>query len=55
MKHQQIQQSKYFKISDGNVERLRKFCPRCGDSILAQHKGRQTCGKCSLTIIEGKQ
>ncbi len=27
-------------------------CPRCGPGIfLAQHKNRQTCGKCGYTVF----
>lgn len=50
---------KYYKVSDdGKVTRLRRTCPNptCGPGIfMAAHRGRQYCGKCSLTYVsEGK-
>ncbi|MBI2547414.1 MAG: 30S ribosomal protein S27ae [Candidatus Aenigmarchaeota archaeon] len=49
MKHKQVLQHKYFTVKEGTVERTRRYCPRCGTSILAQHKNRFSCGKCTYT------
>jgi len=55
---------RYYKVDgDGEdeefkVTRLRMECPHpdCGAGVfMAQHKGRQTCGKCSLTYVEKKE
>ncbi|AEH60358.1 Ribosomal protein S27a [Methanosalsum zhilinae DSM 4017] len=40
----------YYKVSGESIERLRQFCPRCGQGVfLAEHKNRLTCGKCGYT------
>merc|ERR1712066_1229242 len=45
---------KLYKVDDvGKLERKRKECPQemCGAGIfLSNHKDRQYCGKCGLTI-----
>ena len=45
---------KYYKVDDtGKIERKRKECPAdiCGPGIfMSNHKDRQYCGKCGLTI-----
>merc|ERR1711881_255492 len=45
---------KYYKVDDvGKLERKRKECPHeiCGAGIfMSNHKDRQYCGKCGLTI-----
>merc|ERR1712018_591740 len=45
---------KYYKVDDvGKLERKRKECPAeiCGPGIfMSNHKDRQYCGKCALTI-----
>lgn len=42
--------SKYYKIVDGKLVRLKKFCPRCGPGVfMAEHWRRYTCGKCGYT------
>jgi len=44
--------SKY-KVSGDKIEKS-PTCPRCGPSyFLAQHKNRQTCGKCGFTQFKG--
>ena len=44
---------KRYKIENGKVVRLKKVCERCGDSVyMAEHKDRQTCGKCGFTIYK---
>ncbi len=41
---------KYYKVVGDKVERLRKFCPRCGEGVfMAEHKDRYSCGKCGYT------
>merc|ERR1712004_205575 len=45
---------KHYKVDDtGKIERKRKECPAdiCGPGIfMSNHKDRQYCGKCALTI-----
>ena len=39
-----------YKVEEGKVERLRKFCPKCGPGVfLAEHNDRYSCGKCGYT------
>ncbi|MER3602153.1 MAG: 30S ribosomal protein S27ae [Nitrososphaerota archaeon] len=39
--------SRLFKVSEGNLVRLRRECPRCGKgTYLAEHADRRSCGKC---------
>ena len=41
---------KYYKIDGESVVLLKKECPRCGKGVfLADHKERQSCGKCGFT------
>ena len=48
--------SKFYKISDNNVERIKRECPRCGKGVfMAEHKDRLTCGKCSYTEFQKEQ
>merc|ERR1711953_1546730 len=44
---------KYYKVTDtGKLERKRKECPVCGAGIfMSNHKDRQYCGRCGLTIV----
>ena len=46
MKHKPVKQNEKYEVKDGKIERKRRLCPRCGDSFLAKHKDRETCGKC---------
>ena len=53
---------KFYKIEgDGNdvkVTHTRMECPHpdCGAGVfMAEHKDRQTCGKCSLTYVSSKK
>ena len=42
--------SKYYKVEDGKVSRVKKICSRCGKGVfMSEHKDRYTCGRCSLT------
>ena len=44
-----------YKASGSKVDRLNKFCPKCGDGFLmAEHPNRRTCGKCTYTEIKTK-
>jgi len=58
MKHKKSEIWKKYKIVGNKVERLGKFCPRCGvGTFMAVHKEkngkiRYYCGKCKLTIWE---
>ncbi len=39
-----------YESEGGEVDRLRKSCPRCGPGIfLADHGERLACGKCGYT------
>ena len=47
---------KYYEVKGGQVNRLRKECPRCGHGVfLAEHKDRLTCGKCGYTSYKKQQ
>lgn len=46
---------KFYKIEESAVKRLRKECPRCGKGVfLAEHKDRQTCGRCGYTSFRSR-
>jgi ubiquitin-small subunit ribosomal protein S27Ae len=48
--------SKFYKLSDNKVERIKRECPRCGKGVfMAEHKDRLTCGKCSYTEFQKEQ
>lgn len=39
-----------YKVEGGKLVRLRKACPKCGaGTFLAEHKDRNSCGKCGYT------
>lgn len=39
-----------YELEDGDVQRLKKSCPRCGSGIfMADHGERLACGKCGYT------
>lgn len=39
-----------YKVEGGKLVRTRRQCPKCGPgTFLAQHKNRQSCGKCAYT------
>ncbi len=44
---------RYYKVeADGQVQHLRRECKQCGASVfMANHKDRQSCGKCGLTFM----
>ena len=44
---------KFYKVKGGQVDRLKKECPRCGRGVfLGEHKDRLTCGKCGYTSFK---
>lgn len=48
--------SDLYKVDGDKLVRLRKACPKCGDGyFMAQHEGRQACGKCGYTEFETKE
>ncbi len=48
------QKWKAYKVGD-TLERTRKSCPKCGDGVfMAQHIGRESCGKCGYTEFKKK-
>ena len=48
--------SKFYKITNDKVERIKRECPRCGKGVfMAVHKDRLTCGKCSYTEFQKEQ
>jgi small subunit ribosomal protein S27Ae len=54
LKHKTVNRSKLYKVSDGNVERVGKLCPRCGEgNFMAKHKDRYYCGRCKYTEFTG--
>ncbi|TVP39863.1 30S ribosomal protein S27ae [Candidatus Nitrosocosmicus arcticus] len=52
----EVSVSKFYKITDDKVERIKRECPRCGKGVfMALHKDRLTCGKCSYTEFQKEQ
>lgn len=46
----------YYEIKDGQIDRLKQSCPRCGDGVfLADHEDRRSCGKCGYTEFKRKK
>ncbi len=45
---------KYYDASSGKLTRLKKECPRCKGSFLADHKDRLSCGRCGFTEFKKK-
>ncbi len=41
--------SSNYKVEGGKLNTKNKKCPKCGDSFLAQHKNRTSCGRCAYT------
>ena len=45
-----------FKVEGDKITRSRRHCPKCGDGVfLAEHKNRNSCGKCGYTEFKGSQ
>ncbi|UCF07415.1 MAG: 30S ribosomal protein S27ae [Thermoplasmata archaeon] len=46
----------YYEVSDGNLIRKKRTCPKCGDGVfLAEHKDRISCGSCGYTEFKKKE
>jgi len=47
VKHKPVKQSSFYKVTGDSIQRIKKYCPRCGDGfILSEHKDRFYCGNC---------
>lgn len=45
-----------YSVEGGKLERKGRNCPKCGPGVfLAEHKDRNTCGKCGYTEFKGKK
>lgn len=45
----------FYDISGDKLTRKKKDCPRCGKGVfMAEHKDRNTCGKCGFTEFKQK-
>ena len=45
----------FYDISGDKVTRKKRDCPRCGRGVfMAEHKDRNTCGKCGFTEFKQK-
>lgn len=58
-KHKKVKMAvlKYYKVTDGKIERLKRECPadECGAGVfMAAHFDRVYCGKCGLTYVHEK-
>lgn len=46
---------KKYKVENGKIVKRSVSCPKCGPGIfLAEHKDRQTCGKCAYTQFKNQ-
>jgi small subunit ribosomal protein S27Ae len=46
----------HYAVNGGKLERKGRNCPKCGPGVfLAEHKDRNTCGKCGYTEFRGKK
>jgi len=47
---------KKYRVSGNKLERLGKFCPRCGPGVfMAENKDRLFCGRCHYTEFKTKE
>jgi len=45
----------FYDISGDKLTRKKRDCPRCGNGVfMAEHKDRNTCGKCGFTEFKQK-
>ena len=45
-----------YEVQGDKVNRKRQSCPKCGPGcLLAQHKDRQSCGKCHYTQFSKRE
>jgi len=55
-KHSKVDIKTFFTLKGDKIERTKKSCPRCGaGTFLANHKGRQYCGKCEYTEFDRRE
>ncbi|NLT36952.1 MAG: 30S ribosomal protein S27ae [Methanomassiliicoccus sp.] len=46
----------HYTVKDGKLERKGRNCPKCGPGVfLAEHKDRNSCGKCGYTEFKNKK
>lgn len=46
----------HYSVQDGKLERKGRNCPKCGPGVfLAEHKDRNSCGKCGYTEFKAKK
>ncbi|MBN1328977.1 MAG: 30S ribosomal protein S27ae [Candidatus Heimdallarchaeota archaeon] len=45
---------KYYQVEKTGIKRIKKECPRCKGSFLAEHKNRRHCGTCGYTEFKTK-
>ncbi|MBI0584138.1 MAG: 30S ribosomal protein S27ae [Methanomassiliicoccus sp.] len=46
----------HYSVEGGKLERKGRNCPKCGPGVfLAEHKDRNTCGKCGYTEFKTKK
>ena len=46
----------HYSVQDGKLERNGRNCPKCGAGVfLAEHKDRNSCGKCGYTEFKTKK
>ncbi|MEM3313376.1 MAG: 30S ribosomal protein S27ae [Thermoplasmatales archaeon] len=47
-----VQKREMYKVENGKLLRLGKFCPKCGPGVfLAKHSDRLTCGRCGYSEL----
>lgn len=45
-----------YELSGSTIKRKNRFCPKCSDGVfMANHKDRQTCGRCNYSEFSGKK
>ncbi len=50
-KHSQSKKWKFYVVENGELKRIRPFCPRCGPGVfMADHGDRYYCGRCGYTV-----
>jgi ubiquitin-small subunit ribosomal protein S27Ae len=46
----------HYVVAGNKLERKGRNCPKCGPGVfLAEHKDRNTCGKCGYTEFRNKK
>ena len=44
-----------YEVSKDKITRKKRYCPKCGDGVfLAEHKDRNSCGRCGYTEFKKK-